>query len=171
MKTNMTALRAFRLVVTVMLLVTFNSGCSLPGLVIPRDPLTPEEHLNLGVAYEKQGELDAALREYESASRDMPLAYLYTGNAFFQKNDLKQAEKAYKKAIAKTGDPRAYNNLAWLYYTSNRKLDEAEVLARKAVGLSPGSRDFLDTLEKILSKRQSAPDDKTGLPGVGGVSQ
>jgi tetratricopeptide (TPR) repeat protein len=147
---------------TLVVVAAIISGCGLPGLVIPRDPLTSEEHLNLGVAYEKQGELDAALREYESASRDQPLAYLYIGNAFFQKGDLKEAEKAYGKAIAKTGDPRAYNNLAWLYYSSNQKLDQAEALARKAVDLSPGSQDFLDTLEKLLSKRQSIQKEKTG---------
>jgi tetratricopeptide (TPR) repeat protein len=140
--------------VALILLAVVISGCSLPGLVIPRDPLTAEEHLNLGVAYEKQGETDAALREYETASRELPLAYLYIGNASFQKNDLKQAEKAYKRAITKTADPRAYNNLAWLYYSSNQKLDQAEALARKAVELSPGSQDFLDTLEKVLGKRQ-----------------
>jgi tetratricopeptide (TPR) repeat protein len=158
-------LNASLVAVLLILLTSVISGCSLPGIIIPRDPLTPEEHLNLGVTYERQGETDAALREYETASRELPLAYLYMGNAFFQKNDLKQAEKAYKKAIAKTADPRAYNNLAWLYYSSNQKLDQAEVLARKAVELSPGSQDFLDTLEKILSKRQSV-EEKIGRPAV-----
>ena len=139
----------------VVVCLTTITACSLPGLVIPRDPLTAEEHLNLGVAYEKQGELDAALREYETASRELPLAYLHIGNTLFQKNDLKKAEKAYRKAIAKTGDPRAYNNLAWLYYSSNQKLDQAEGLARKAVEISPGSQEFQDTLEKVLIRRRS----------------
>jgi tetratricopeptide (TPR) repeat protein len=153
-------MNASLIAVRLVLLSALISGCSLPGIIIPRDPLTPEEHLNLGVTYEKHGEADAALREYETASRELPLAYLYMGNAFFQKNDLKRAEKAYRKAIEKTGDPRAYNNLAWLYYNSNQKLDEAEVLAKKAVELSPGSQDFLDTLEKVLSKRRGIQEEK-----------
>ena len=151
---NNRMLKGYFAAVSLMLLAATLSGCSLPGLVIPRDPLTPEEHLNLGVAYEKQGEIDAALREYQTASRDLPVAYLYVGNALFQKNELKQAEKAYRKAIAKTGDPRAYNNLAWLYYSSNQKLDQAENLARKAVELSPDSREFADTLEKVVGRQK-----------------
>ena len=59
----------------------------------------------------------------------------------------------YKKAIKKTGDPRAYNNLAWLYCLKEMKLDEAEGLARKAVELSPDAQDFKDTLEKIIEKK------------------
>jgi tetratricopeptide (TPR) repeat protein len=139
---------------SLILLAVVVSGCSLPGIVMFNNPLTPEEHMNLGVSYEKQGETDAALREYKAASQELPLAYLYIGNVYFQQNDLKQAEKAYKKAIDKTDDPRAYNNLAWLYYNSDQKLDQAEVLARKAVELSPKSPNFTDTLEKILIKRR-----------------
>ncbi len=127
-------------------------SCSLPRIMVLHDPLTPEEHVNLGVAYEKKGELDEALAQYQAASAKLPLAYLYEGNVYFQKNDMKRAEASYKKAIEKTGDPRAYNNLAWLYYTTGEHLEEAERLARKAVELSPDSPDFVDTLDKIVTK-------------------
>jgi tetratricopeptide (TPR) repeat protein len=43
---------------------------------------------------------------------------------------VKEAEKSYRRAIEKTHDARAYNNLAWLYYT-RRPSEEAEELARK----------------------------------------
>lgn len=128
-------------------------SCSLPRIMVLHDPLTPEEHVNLGVAYEKKGELDEALAQYQAASAKLPLAYLYEGNVYFQKNDMKRAEASYKKAIEKTDDARAYNNLAWLYYTTGEHLQEAERLARKAVELSPGSPDFVDTLDKIVTKR------------------
>ena len=116
------------------------------------DPLTPEEHVNLGVSYEKRGELDGALKEYEAAARNMPLAYLYVGNVCFQQKRFQDAERAYKKAIKKTGSPEAYNNLAWLYYETNADLEEAERLAAKAVDLSPGSEAFKDTLRKIAGE-------------------
>jgi hypothetical protein len=59
------------------------SSCTLPRLYILKDPLTPEEHLNLGVSYEEKGELDNAIKEYRLASKKLPLAYLYMGTCIF----------------------------------------------------------------------------------------
>jgi len=140
--------------VIVALLAVFLSSCSLPRIIVLRDPLTPEEHINLGVSYEKNGELDAALKEYETASRKISIAYLYAGNIYLQKKSYEEAESNYRTAIDKTKDPRAYNNLAWLYFTQDIRLEEAEKLARKALELSPDSQDFKDTLDKIVEKRK-----------------
>jgi tetratricopeptide (TPR) repeat protein len=133
----------------------FMNSCAIPRIIVLDDPLSPEEHLNLGVAYENQGELEDALREYKEASRKLPVAYLYMGNVYFRKNDYDEAERHYKKAIKK--DPTnadAYNNLAWLYYTEMIRLDEAERLVLKAQELNPSKKEiYLDTLEKIRSLR------------------
>ncbi len=127
------------------------SACALPKIIVLDDPLAPEEHLNLGVTYEKKGELENAMKEYESASNKLPLAYLYMGNIYFQKRDYEKAEYNYKKAIKK--DPQnadAYNNLAWLYCLTLEKLDEAERLALKAIELNPAKKEvYADTLERI----------------------
>jgi tetratricopeptide (TPR) repeat protein len=133
-------------------------SCALPKVAVLHDPLTPEEHVNLGVSYEKKGELDAALEQYEAASKKLPVAYLYMGNVYFQKNNADSAERAYKKAIDKANDARAYNNLAWLYYTRDEHLEEAEKLARKAVELNPEAGDFRDTLDKIIEKRSTTTE-------------
>ncbi|MDP3259195.1 MAG: tetratricopeptide repeat protein [Thermodesulfovibrionales bacterium] len=136
-------------------LLTFNfsllTSCALPRIIILDDPLSPEEHINLGVAYEKQGEIDNALKEYRLASKKHPLAYLYMGNIYFQKNDFDEAESAYKKAIEKEpSNSDAYNNLAWLYYTKKENLSEAEELALKAIELNPSKKEiYQDTLAKI----------------------
>ncbi|HME42339.1 MAG TPA: tetratricopeptide repeat protein [Syntrophorhabdales bacterium] len=134
------------------------SSCTLPRIAVLHDPLTPEEHINLGVSYEKKGELDAALEHYKAASKELPVAYLYMGNVYFQKDEADHAKKAYETAIRKAGDARAYNNLAWLYYTRGEHLEEAEKLAQKAVELSPDANDFRDTLEKIIEKRSAASE-------------
>src|SRR4030066_1392285 len=83
---------------------TLLSACSFPKIIIIKDPLTPEEHINLGVAYEKKGELDQEIKEYRLAAKKLPIAYLYLGNAHFQKNELVEAEEYYKKAIKR--DPK-----------------------------------------------------------------
>lgn len=131
----------------------FIGACAMPRIIVLDDPLSPEEHINLGVTYERKGELDNALKEYKVASGKLPVAYLYIGNIYFQKNELEEAEFYYKKAIQE--DPLnadAHNNLAWLYFIMGENLDEAERLAIKAIELNPAKKAiYFDTLEKIKS--------------------
>jgi len=133
------------------------SSCAFPRIIILKDPLTPEEHLNLGVAYEKQGELDAAMKEYKLAAKKLPGAYLYIGNVRFQKKEWDEAERNYQKVISQ--EPQnadAANNLAWLYYTKKENLDQAETLARQAIELNPAKEKiYRDTLEKILQAKKA----------------
>ena len=137
------------------------SDCAFPRIIVLDDPLSPEEHLNLGVTYEKKGEMDNALKEYKEASKKLPVAYLYTGNIYFQKNEFDMAESCYKKAISK--DPEnadAYNNLAWLYYVRRKNLEEAERLSLRAIELNPEKGNiYKNTLEHIqkLKKEKSHP--------------
>jgi tetratricopeptide (TPR) repeat protein len=127
------------------------ASCSLPRIIVLEDPLSPEEHLNLGVTYEMNGELDNALEEYRKASKTLPLAYTYIGNVYFQKGDFENAEIYYKKAIKEEPcSADAYNNLAWLYCTEKKNLGEAEKLVLKALHLNPAKKDiYQDTLEQI----------------------
>lgn len=148
-------LKIFLYFTFLILIFEFFIGCASPRIIVLDDPLSPEEHLNLGVTYEKKGELDNALREYKEASKKLPLAYLYMGNVYFQQKEYDKAETHYKKAIKK--DPAnadAYNNLAWLYYIKKENLDEAERLALKAIELNPSKKTiYIDTLEKIKGLR------------------
>lgn len=133
------------------------AGCSLPRIIVLEDPLTPEEHINLGVAYEEKGDLDAALREYEAAAKKSSAAYLYLGNISVRTGDLDKAEQYYRRAIE--SDPRsadAHNNLAWVYFLKRDNLDEAERLAATALELNPQKKAiYLDTFEKIKTLKTS----------------
>lgn len=135
----------------------FLSGCSFPRIVVLEDPLTAEEHLNLGVVYEQKGEFGSAAKEYKMAAKKLPVAYLYLGNAHLKKNEFDEAEQYYRRAMKKDArNADAYNNLAWLYYMQGKNLNDAESLALKALELNPSkSSIYKDTLEKIrgLKKR------------------
>ncbi|MCC6346005.1 MAG: tetratricopeptide repeat protein [Nitrospirales bacterium] len=131
-------------------LLAFLSSCSLPRIIVLDDPLSPEEHINLGVAYERNGETESAFAEYRKAAKRLPGAYLYMGNIHFRADRTDEAEECYRKALrADPGMSDAYNNLAWLYYTKGRNLDEAESLAHKALELSPSNENYRDTLTRI----------------------
>lgn len=138
-------------------LLFLGASCEWPRIVLLKDPLAPEEHLNLGVTYEREGKLDLAIREYELAAKKLPVAYLYLGNAHFLKNEWAVAEDYYRKAIEK--DPQngdAYNNLAWLYYTKKENLSQAETLALKALEVNPKKEgEYRDTLEKIREMKRA----------------
>ena len=140
-------------------LTILSSGCSFPKIIILKDPLTPEEHLTLGVAYERREEFDQAIREYQLAAKNLPIAFLYLGNAYFLKNDWDQAEIYFKKAIEKDGkNAAAHNNLAWLYFQRGKNLEQAEALAQKALELDPSNSSIYgDTLEKVREKRATQP--------------
>jgi tetratricopeptide (TPR) repeat protein len=137
--------------ILIALLIIHLQGCSLPRVIIIDDPLSPEEHVNLGLSYEKNGEFDLAEKEYRIASEKFPAAYVYLGNLAFARERLESAESFYRKALE--SDPLnadALNNLAWLYYSQRTNLDEAEKLAMKALELGKSKRDiYRDTLEKI----------------------
>jgi tetratricopeptide (TPR) repeat protein len=137
--------------------VVLLAGCTMPRVMILDDPLSPEEHLRLGLAYEKDGELDNAIREYRAAAKRLPVAYFYLGNAHFQKNELDQAEKYYKRAIKEDSqNADAHNNLAWLYFVRRTNLDEAEELVLKAIELNPSKQlTYEDTLEKVRDLKGS----------------
>src|SRR5208337_1087569 len=133
-----------------LLVVCLVSSCALPRIIVLDDPLSPEEHVNLGLAYEKKGETDHAIVEYQKAAEKLPDAYLYLGNIYMHMNRLDQAEAFYCKTIEESPAlADAYNNLAWLYYMQGSNMEGAEQLALKAVELNPSKAEYADTLNKI----------------------
>jgi predicted negative regulator of RcsB-dependent stress response len=121
------------------------------------------EALRAAVALEDEGKLaDAAARYRQITSHDPRsiVAWTNLGNTERQLGNTDAAESAYRKAIdvdaAAARD--ALNNLAWLLYEQKR-LDEAEPLARKAVA-EPGPDAYLmlDTLARVLAAKGSCDE-------------
>ncbi len=145
--------RCFLLLLSIVSLAA--SSCAIPKIVVLQDPLSPEEHVNLGLAYEKKGETQSAIREYTQAAKGLPAAYVYLGNICYSTGAYAESEGYYRKAIKKKPDlADAYNNLAWLLYTRGGDLREALALARKALELNPSNPHYSDTVNQIDEELQ-----------------
>jgi tetratricopeptide (TPR) repeat protein len=106
------------------------TGCAaLTGPLFMEDPLSAQEHNNLGVIYEREGKYELALREYSQAIESDPglvTPLVNTANVYYGLGEYTNAEKFYKKALSK--DERnleAANNLASLYIETGEGYDEA----------------------------------------------
>ncbi|MFQ5780430.1 MAG: tetratricopeptide repeat protein [Nitrospiria bacterium] len=147
-----------RFVLSLFLLLGPVSCGAVPKIIILEDPLTHEEHLQLGLLYEAQGEWDLALSEYKAALEKggpSPVIQGYLGNVYYSKKDYPAARKAYQKSLAV--NPKSapvLNNLAALYVIQGERLAEAETLIRRAVKIDPSRRPYyLDTLASVYMER------------------
>lgn len=136
------------------LLLTLFWSCS--HIVILHDPLTAEEHNDLGVTYEHKGEMDGAIREYKAAlrkRRDFPTARVNLGNAYFSKKDYPRAEQQYSTVLqADSANTDAGNNLAMVYLETGKHLDQALRLAERCVRLASQNARYHDTLGLVCAK-------------------
>ncbi|HVR42792.1 MAG TPA: tetratricopeptide repeat protein [Thermoanaerobaculia bacterium] len=121
------------------------------------EPQALESALRQAVLLEEKGRLDEARESYlHLAVRHSDSAIVWTnlGNVEARRGDPDAAESAYRRAIEIDPEGRdALNNLAWLLY-GERRLDEAETIARRAVE-APGPDPHLawDTLGHVLVAR------------------
>ncbi len=131
-------------------------GCA--HLVILNDPLSAAEHNDLGVAYESDGKLELAAREYRQAlKRDHGFgrARVNLGNLEARAGRWRRAEGCYRRALRdSTTDADAMNNLAVALLRQRRDLDQALALALRAVAMG-GGRDSLyrATLAEVRAAR------------------
>ncbi len=135
-----------------------SSGCaSLYGTYFAEDPLTAEEHNNLGVIYEREEKYDLAIREYKRAlyaDGELVVPLVNLGNVYVKKGDPGQAEKYYKKALEKdTRNVEAANNLASLYIEAGENYEEGLEILLAALGTQkPVPAYALDTLGVLYIK-------------------
>ena len=135
------------------------TACSeLPQVRVLHDPLTPEEHVTLGLTYEVQRHRDLAAREYRTALAQQAgyiPALIGLGNLAFTEGELEESEAFYRQALeASPEHPVANNNLAMLYLARGGDLREAERLALRAlVHKGPLQPYVLDTLANVYARQ------------------
>ena len=145
-----------------LLVLLLAGGCSrVPRIIVLSDPLTAAEHVELGVAYERKGELDLARREYERALQKDRMLYrarVNLGNIFLAKKEYEKARKEYLAALGlRPGDAEATNNLSWAAIFSGEGMDEALARMESVVSGPVGRKPiFLDTLG-VLRMRANLP--------------
>jgi Flp pilus assembly protein TadD len=135
----------------------------LPQLREAADPLTAEEHYRLGAAYDAQGLLDDAARQYRAAAALNPAdpeTWVALGNIAFGRGELSRAEDDYLRALKTApANAGAQNNLAMAYLGQGKKLEEAERLARAALSQDgPLQPYILDTLARIYERERRFPE-------------
>ncbi len=139
------------------------AGCSrLPRIIVLEDPLSAGEHLELGVAYERKGELDLAAREYERALRKdsrFVQARVNLGNVRLAQRKYADARREYLRALdLAPGNLDAENNLAWVAILSGAEIDAALARLESALAGAPSRPpEVVDTLG-VLRMRANRPD-------------
>ena len=152
------------------------AGCaSLHGSIYMKDPLSAEEHNNLGVIYEQEDKYDLAIREYKRAINsdgELITPLINLGNVYLKKGEYTEAEKYYKKALKKDETSlQAANNLASLYIETGSNYKEGLQLMIRATNnlekIPPYALDTMGVLHLKLGEKVEA--EKFLIEACGGV--
>jgi len=141
------------------------AGCSTMSsrMVRHSDPLSPDQHRQLGATYEAQELLELADQQYEAAihldKKYIP-ALIARGNLAFQNGGFKKAESFYRRVLRIS--PRhagANNNLAMVYITRGKDLAKAEQHANRALEQGGPLRPYvLETMASLYIQQARLPE-------------
>jgi Flp pilus assembly protein TadD len=141
----------------IVLCIFFLASCAMPKIpkiIVIDDPLTAEQHNDLGVAYEQKGDFDLAGKEFEKAikiNKDWVIPYLNLGHLYYRQDKLDQAEATLRQGLRIIGDhPDLLNNLAWVLMEKGQ-LKEAKALIDKAIAIED-KEEYQDTRQEILNR-------------------
>ena len=127
------------------------AGCSYLGIYVVDDSLSAAQHNDLGFAYESQGKLESAEKEYKRAikkDKKWYVPYFNLGNVYFKSAETGKAIKYYRKALKRNSEnPDLMNNLAFALLESGDSAD-AEKWIEKALSIEQ-KPEYLDTQNEI----------------------
>jgi len=158
---------SLKILTTLIILGILSGGCtSLQGSLFMEDPLTAEEHNNLGVIYEREGKNDLAIREYKKAiSNDSSLItpLVNLGNVYFKQGEFTESEKFYKRALElDETNLEAANNLASLYIETGENYQDGLRHMRQATegleSIPPYALDTIGVLYLKLGQKEEAEE-------------
>jgi hypothetical protein len=118
-------------------------------------------HLNLGVAYQVNGQLNRAVVEYERAlsiRSDLPLVYMNMGTIYLKQSRIREAEQALKRAIELLPSmPQPYIDLASIaVYRLKPDLALSYLTKAEKVGADPCWAHFIKAEAFELSEESEA---------------
>lgn len=120
-----------------------------------KSPLSAVSHHNLAYAFEKQGKIRSAIREYEKAivlDSVYARSYYNLGRLYSGQGLTERALDVYEEAVRINPDYyKAYNNLGTLYAEMGR-YDQAIEALRKAIDINPGYTMARMNLGKLYEK-------------------
>jgi Tfp pilus assembly protein PilF len=139
------------------ILIILIAGCAapkIPKIIVIDDPLTAEQHNDLGVAYEQKGDFDLAGKEFEKAikkNKDWVIPYLNLAHLYYRQDMLDEAESTLREGLRIKGDhPDLLNNLAWVLMEKGQFKD-AMALIDKAIAIED-KQEYRDTRQEILNR-------------------
>ena len=142
------------LVVIALIMIQACAMPKIPQIIVIDDPLTAEQHNDLGVAYEEKGDFALAEKEYEKAikkNREWVIPYLNLGHLYYRQDKLDQAERALREGLRVKGDhPDLLNNLAWVLMEKGQ-YEQATALIDKAIAIED-KEEYRDTRQEILER-------------------
>ena len=155
-KDTISAISLFKQIILALIILIL-AGCAMPKIpqiIVIDDPLTAQQHNDLGVAYEEKGDFALAGKEYEKAikkNRDWVIPYLNLGHLYYRQDKLDQAERALREGLRVKGDhPDLLNNLAWVLMEKGQ-IEQAKTLIDKAIGIED-KEEYQDTRREILER-------------------
>lgn len=132
-------------------LILLLAACALPRIVILDDPLSAQEHNDLGVVYEQKGMYDLAEKEYRLAidkEKGWAVPWFNRGNLAYRRGDPSEAEKMYRKALTlDRANPDIMNNLAEVLIDRGQR-EEAKRLIDRALAIQ-AKPEYLDTARRL----------------------